>query len=82
MYKMSDSIIYDMAEQTQGAPSICLKKDWLSILDNQTNSYAGSQCVIETSALANNNKYLNPIQAITIILNFKDRKNLSTDLES
>lgn len=56
---MSDSIIYDMAEQTQGAPSIFLKKDWLSILDNQNNSYAGSQCIIETSALANNNKYLN-----------------------
>ena len=56
---MSDSIIYDMAEQTQGSPNIFLKKDWLSILDNQNNSYAGNQCVIETSALSNNNKYLN-----------------------
>jgi hypothetical protein len=56
---MSDSIIYDMAEQTQGSPSIFLKKDWLSILDNQNNSYAGGQCVVETSALSNNNKYLN-----------------------
>ena len=56
---MSDSIIFDMAEQTQGAPNIFLRKDWLSILDNQNNSYAGNQCIIETSALANNNKYLN-----------------------
>jgi len=56
---MSDSIIYDMAEQTQGSPNIFLKKDWLSILDNQNNSYTGNQCVIETSALSNNNKYLN-----------------------
>ena len=56
---MTDSIIYDMAEQTQGSPSIFLRKYWLQILDNQNNSYAGSQCVIETSALANNNKYLN-----------------------
>jgi hypothetical protein len=56
---MSDSIIYDMAEQTQGSPNIFLKKDWLSILDNQNNSYAGNQCVIENSALSNNNKYLN-----------------------
>jgi hypothetical protein len=56
---MSDSIIYDMAEQTQGQPNIFLNKSWLSILDNQNNSYAGNQCVIETSALSNNNKYLN-----------------------
>ena len=56
---MSDSIIYDMAEQTQGQPNIFLNKSWLQILDNQNNSYAGNQCVIETSALSNNNKYLN-----------------------
>jgi hypothetical protein len=56
---MSDSIIYDMAEQTQGQPNIFLNKSWLSILDNQNNSYAGNQCVIETSALSNNNRYLN-----------------------
>lgn len=56
---MTDSIIYDMAEQTQGSPNIFLSKSWLSILDNQNNSYSGNQCVIETSALSNNNKYLN-----------------------
>ena len=56
---MSDAIIYDMAEQTQGSPNIFLNKSWLSILDNQNNSYSGNQCVIETSALSNNNKYLN-----------------------
>lgn len=56
---MTDSIVYDMAEQTQGAPSIFLKKDWISILDQQNNSYAGSQCIIETSSIANSNKYAN-----------------------
>ena len=56
---MSDAIIYDMAEQTQGSPNIFLNKSWLSILDNQNNSYSGNQCVIETSALSNNNRYLN-----------------------
>lgn len=55
---MSDSIIYDMAEQTQGSPNIFLNKSWLSILDNQNNSYSGNQCILETSALSNNNRYL------------------------
>jgi hypothetical protein len=48
-----------MSEQTQSSPSVFLKKDWLSILDNNNNVYSGSTVVIETSSIANNNKYVN-----------------------
>jgi hypothetical protein len=36
-----------------------VKKDYLSILDNQNQSYVGNQSVIDTSQLANSNKYMN-----------------------
>jgi hypothetical protein len=55
----SDQIVLDMATQTEGNAAIFVKKDWLSILDNQNKSYNGSQSVIDTSQLANSNKYMN-----------------------
>lgn len=55
----ADSIVFDMASMSEGSPSIFTKKDWLSILDNQNGSYVGNQCVIDTSQLANSNKYMN-----------------------
>jgi hypothetical protein len=48
-----------MASMSEGTPQIFVKKDWLSILDNQNGSYVGNQCVIDTSQLANSNKYMN-----------------------
>jgi len=36
-----------------------VRKDWLNILDNQSQNYSGNQCVIDTSQLANSNKYMN-----------------------
>jgi len=36
-----------------------VKKDWLNILDNQNGNYRGNQSVIDTSQLANSNKYMN-----------------------
>ena len=55
----ADSVVFDMASMSEGSPSIFTKKDWLSILDNQNGSYVGNQCVIDTSQLANSNKYMN-----------------------
>ena len=55
----ADSVVFDMASMSEGSPSIFVKKDWLSILDNQNGSYVGNQCVIDTSQLANSNKYMN-----------------------
>lgn len=53
-----DSLVYDMASASEGSASIFVKKDWLNILDNQNGNYRGNQSVIDTSQLANSNKYM------------------------
>ena len=54
-----DGLVFDMSSQSEGVPSVFTKKDWLSILDNQNSNYQGNQCVIDTSQLANSNKFMN-----------------------
>lgn len=54
-----DSLVYDMSQVSDIQPSVFVKKDWLNILDNQSQNYSGNQCVIDTSQLANSNKYMN-----------------------
>lgn len=56
---MADEIVFDMSSQSEGTPSVFTKKDWVSILDNQNQNYQGNQSVIDTSQLANSNKFLN-----------------------
>lgn len=59
-YIMSgDTLVYDMSSMSEGTPQIFVKKDWLNILDNQNGNYNGNQSVIDTSQLANSNKYMN-----------------------
>jgi len=48
-----------MSSQSEGSPSVFVRKDWLSILDNQNQNYQGNQVVVDTSQLANSNKYMN-----------------------
>jgi hypothetical protein len=55
----ADLLVYDMAQASEGTASIFVKKDWLNILDNQNGNYRGNQSVIDTSQLANSNKYMN-----------------------
>ena len=45
---MSDQLVYDLAQQTEASPSIFVKKDWLSLLDNQNGQYNSNQSVIDT----------------------------------
>ena len=54
-----DSLVYDMSQTSEASPQVFVKKDWLNILDNQSQNYSGNQCVIDTSQLANSNKYMN-----------------------
>lgn len=54
-----DTLVYDMASASEGSANIFVKKDWLNILDNQNGNYRGNQSVIDTSQLANSNKYMN-----------------------
>ena len=55
----TDVLVFDMSSQSEGSPALFVKKDWLSILDNQNQNYQGNQCIIDTSQLANSNKYMN-----------------------
>ena len=54
-----DQIVFDMASQSESEPNIFVKKDWVSILDNQNGNYASNQAVIDTSQLSNSNKWIN-----------------------
>jgi hypothetical protein len=63
----ADDVIYNMSTQSEGSPAVFTKKDWLSILDNQNQNYQGNQSVIDTSQLANSNKYINYREAYVTI---------------
>ncbi len=52
-----DTLVYDMSQMSEGSPQIFVKRDWLDIQDQQSGNYAGNQIVIDTSQLANSNKY-------------------------
>ena len=54
-----DQTAYEMSSSSEATPSIFLQKNWISILDNQNQNYSANQCVIDTSQLANSNKYMN-----------------------
>jgi hypothetical protein len=64
---MSDTLVLDMSTQSEGAAAVFTKRDWISILDNQNQNYQGNQCVIDTSQLANSNKYMNYREAYLTI---------------
>ena len=53
-----DQVVYDMSSQSESEPNIFVKKDWVSILDNQNSIYSSNQCVIDTSQLSNSNKWI------------------------
>jgi len=55
----ADSLVFDMSQISDAPPAVFVRKDWLNILDNQSQNYSGNQCVIDTSQLANSNKYMN-----------------------
>jgi hypothetical protein len=56
---MSDKLVYDLTQETEGTPNIFIRKDWLSIMDNMNGSYQSNQSVIDTSQIANANKWMN-----------------------
>lgn len=55
---MADQLVYDLSSQTEGSPTVFIKRDWLSILDNQNGQYSGNQAVIDTSQLSNSNRFM------------------------
>jgi hypothetical protein len=55
---MSDKLVFDLAQEVEGSPSVFVRKDWLNILDNQNQNYNNNQSIIDTSQLSNSNKYM------------------------
>jgi len=55
---MSDKLVFDLANEVEGSPSVFVRKDWLNILDNQNQNYNNNQSIIDTSQLSNSNKYM------------------------
>jgi len=62
-----DLLTYEMSTASEGDINVMVKKDWLSILDNQSQNYQGNQIVIDTSQLANSNKYMNYREAFLMV---------------
>jgi len=65
--QQGDTLLFDMSSQSEGTPQIFVRRDWLSILDNMNQSYVGNQSVIDTSQLANSNKYMSYYEATLIV---------------
>ena len=43
---MSDKLVFDLAQEVEGSPSVFIRKDWLNILDNQNQNYNNNQHLI------------------------------------
>ena len=52
-----DATVYEMSSSSENSPSIFLRKDYISIQDNNNNNYSSGQLVLDTSVLANSNRY-------------------------
>ena len=53
-----DKLVFDLSQEIEGSPNVFVKKDWLSILDNMNTQYSANQSIVDTSQLANSNKFL------------------------
>lgn len=53
-----DKLVYDLSQEVEGSPNVFIRKDWINILDNQNQNYQNNQSIIDTSQLANSNKYM------------------------
>ena len=55
---MADKLVFDLSSEIEGSPNVFVRKDWLNILDNQSQNYNSNQFVLDTSQLSNSNKYM------------------------
>jgi len=53
-----DKLVYDLSQEVEGSPNVFVRKDWINILDNQNQNYQNNQSIIDTSQIANSNKYI------------------------
>ena len=52
-----DKLVFDLSTEIESSTNCFIRKDWISILDNQNGNYNNNQSVIDTSQLSNSNKY-------------------------
>ena len=64
---MSDVFVLDMASQNTEQSQVFIRRDSLAILDNQNQNYNSNQSIIDTSQIANSNKYCNYREAYLTI---------------
>tara|TARA_R110000868_G_scaffold247324_1_gene503764 strand:- start:41 stop:1942 length:1902 start_codon:yes stop_codon:yes gene_type:complete len=62
-----DKLVYDLASETEGSPSVFVRKDWLNILDNQSQNYSNNQSILDTSQLSNSNKWMSYREAYLLM---------------
>jgi len=53
-----DKLVFDLSQEVEGSPNVFIRKDWINILDNQNQNYQNNQSIIDTSQIANSNKYI------------------------
>ena len=53
-----DKLIFDLSQEVEGSPNVFIRKDWINLLDNQNQNYQNNQSIIDTSQIANSNKYV------------------------
>lgn len=53
-----DKLVYDLSQEVEGSPNVFIRKDWINMLDSQNQNYQNNQCIIDTSQIANSNKYI------------------------
>ena len=78
---MSDQMTYDLSQATEGSPNVFIRKDYLSLLDNQNGSYSGNSSVIDTSQLSNSNRYMgyqNAYLQIPMVMTLTNDNNVAT----
>ena len=54
---MSDTMVFEMASSSEASPNIFLRRDFVAIQDNNNQNYSSNQLTIDTSQLANSNRY-------------------------
>lgn len=64
---MCDKLVFDLAQEVEGSPMVFVRKDWINILDNQTQNYTSNQSVLDTSQLSNSNKYMSYRESYFVI---------------
>lgn len=63
----NDNLLFQLSNEVENQPNVFLRKDWLNIMDNQAQNYQNNISVIDTSQLANSNKYMSYREGYLVI---------------